>query len=186
MEKANVSKKSVTTVLIVWQLVTTLLIGYGMITPTDIQHVLSTADWMAASEIEINSSVSLLEKGYCLVNKIGSTVYAFNYTNGYLGQTSTNPNVTMQWALDNSAGVLIKAASYGNVVLTVKNGNHLIIEKNATTITASPAPGSSCLIEDLSSGLLTNYKNGLLAWSENLDQGTLSLSSVSATNLNST
>jgi parallel beta-helix repeat protein len=118
---------------------------------------------MAASEVEVNSSISMLEKGYSLVNKVGSTVYAFTYATGYLGNSSQNPNATMQWALDNSPGVLIKAAAYGNVVLTVNSGNHLIIEKNATAIYASAAPGASCMVEDHNLGLTRHYQNGVLA-----------------------
>jgi hypothetical protein len=149
-------------VLLIWQLVTTVLLAQGWISPAGVKGVLSTAEWMAASEIEINSSLSLLEKSYCLVNKVGSTVYAFDYASGYLGNWSSNANVTIQWALNNGAGVLVKAAAYGNVTLVLNNGNHLIIEKNATRISFSPAIGASCEVEDHNRGYTYYYDNGVL------------------------
>jgi hypothetical protein len=161
LQKLSLDRKNAVIILFIWQLVTSGLLVSGIITPKDVQ-ALSTADWMKASEIEINSSLSLLEKGYCLVNKIGSTVYAFDYGSGYLGNWSTNGNVTIQWALNNGSGVLVKAANYGNVVVTLNNGNHLIIEKNATSISWSVASGAYCEVEDHQTGYTYHYDNGVL------------------------
>jgi parallel beta-helix repeat protein len=106
-----------------------------------------------------------------------STTKAKSGKTGEIEFSGLDASAVMQSAVDatttNGGTIVIKSGDYGSVSITLKDKVHLIIDKNAVTITISIDSGATCTIEDRNVGKIRYYKAGSLTSELDLAEKTL-------------
>lgn len=124
------NKKDV--VVLVWLLCTTILTGYGLLTPREIEYALTQAEIIEALQVKLNSSYSLLAKqSSYYIEQVGSYYILANGTNGKLEAYDTNKTLIQEWADGNltaSGGLIYLKEVEWNTNITL-NDNVFVIEQ---------------------------------------------------------
>lgn len=85
---------------------------------------------------------------------------AINGTDGSISWSSTNPNSTIQNALDSGGTIQVLAGDYGNCFVNLVNGTTLIIQKGAIEITTLPSYQLTATLIDYQNSVIKVYTNG--------------------------
>ncbi len=171
-----------TVVVLILLTVTSVITGANLVGNVDLENKISTIE--KRIEIPVNTSLCAFRKSNSyIISLAGTYAQLQNGSNGKVQESSKNHTLIIQDALGNASvaggSVYVAEGSYAASII-LQNNTRLVIDRGATGITYTVAPGANCILDDFENGL-TEYFNGNAVSAFNYRAGTFLTTSANLT-----